>query len=1110
MRRVFFPILLFLLLCFLLLAVPTVSADVVELQALKDNTLYEPISQNGFADTSNALGANMFIGQVKDALNQTGQVAVRRAVLAFQIAGNIPPGATIDSVQLTMVVNKAAQTNSFGADLHRLLEDWGEGTSNTGNSQQGRGEPPTTDDATWNHTFYPGSFWSVAGGVYSMSTSASTLVGGTGTYNWGSTSGMVADVQSWLDNPTLNFGWIVIGNESQIETAKRFATRENTSNSGLDRPKLLINYTPTGGPTGACCAPDDSCTVVDSGTCVSPDTYQGDSTTCSSHPCAIPIGACCAGDGTCSETEQVLCEAGGGVYQADGSTCAAAECPIALTPFIDPLPIPGVALPTSGAPDAAATYDISMVEFTQQMHSELPGPTTVWGYQDSITAAAPHTPGPIIVARSGQPVTVNWINDLRVGGGVGPLRTNHYLGVDVQEDGLGNVCIHGAEDNAKAVVHLHGGHVPSAVDGYPESTFLPGSQAAYCVTDEFIVCTDDLDCPGPGQCDGDGASCTADTDCVGHGGNQDCQLCQVGYTYPNEQQAGFLWFHDHALGITRLNVMMGLAGAYLVRDSVEDAINIPGGEFEVPLVIQDRKFNPDGSLNYPAAWQDMWFGDKIIVNGAVWPYLDVKQGKYRFRLLNGSTSRVYTLSLNPPSGLLTFTVVGTEGGLLEAPVNGVGQLTIGPGERYDVVVDFGGYNIGDEILLENGAPAPFPGGSVDVTDVMKFVVSGQVGDIDALPATLRPIERLQEADAILSRDFRLKRSGTDGCGRSIWEINELHWDDITEYPDLGTTEIWRFINDSNVSHPMHMHLVFFQILDREGFTTDAGGNVIPDGNVQPPLAEENGWKDTAMVGPNEILRVIARFENYKGKYAYHCHILEHEDHEMMRQFQTVDCGDAELDVTESCDDGNLTSYDGCSGTCAIEEHVELAGIAAGGGPPRVDVTVSGELIRVTTTAGQTAAQVAQAIADAINANANLQALGVTAAVVGNRVVTNGDITAVEVGDSGLSDVLHLTAGRTQLWWGNVEAATGGYDVVKGDLVQLRATLGDFSDPLATQACYANDQTATFVDLSADNPGAGEVYWYLLRSQPGGSFESGGSGQVGTRDTEIGTSGNGCP
>jgi hypothetical protein len=154
--------------------------------------------------------------------------------------------------------------------------------------------------------------------------------------------------------------------------------------------------------------------------------------------------------------------------------------------------------------------------------------------------------------------------------------------------------------------------------------------------------------------------------------------------------------------------------------------------------------------------------------------------------------------------------------------------------------------------------------------------------------------------------------------------------------------------------------------------------------------------------------------------------------------------------------------------------------------------------------------VAQAIVDAINANVALQALGVTATLIGNRVVTTGDITLVDIRDTGLSDVQQLSVTRTQLWWGNVEAATGGYDVVKGDLGPLRTTLGDYSDPLVTQACIANDEDETYVDISADKPAEGEAYWYLLRAQPGGSFESGGIGQAGTRETEIGSSGNGCP
>ena len=495
-------------------------------------------------------------------------------------------------------------------------------------------------------------------------------------------------------------------------------------------------------------------------------------------------------------------------------------------------------------------------------------------------------------------MTVNWFNNLR-DFATNQLRTDHYLEVDTLQDGMGMTCIHGAEDKAKTVVHLHGGKVPQEYDGYPEWTMLPGD---------------------PPQT----------------------------FVYPNDQQEGPIWFHDHALGITRLNVIMGLAGAYVIRDPVEDALNLPSDE--VPLVIQDRRFNPDGSYSYPAMWMDHFFGDKILVNGKVWPYLDVKRGKYRFLVLNGSTSRVYSLSLNPPSGLLSFTVIGTDGGLLEAPVPGVGVLTLGPGERYQVVVDFAGYPAGTEILLQNSAGAPYPNGAVDQTQVMKFRVTSTVGDTDPLPMTLRPIVRIDPASAVATRDFRLKQSGTDGCGRAMWEINELGWDDITEYPELGSVEIWRYVNDSGVSHPMHMHLVQFQVLDRDSFTKDGNGQIIPGGNPQPPPAEEDGWKDTVMVGPNEIARVIARFEGYKGKYPYHCHILEHEDHEMMRQFQTVLCGDGEIDPTEACDAGaaNGTPQSCCTAgcdfaaastacedgnACTIGDQCNAAGTCVPGPPP---------------------------------------------------------------------------------------------------------------------------------------------------------------------------------
>jgi spore coat protein A len=1018
----------------------SLRADTVTLNPIKDNTLYEPIEQDSYEDRSDGAGATMFSGKTKDARTASGGVAVRRAVLEFDIAAAIPAGATIDSVQLTLYCDKASVNTSFNVNLHRSLSEWGEGTSNTGNSQQGRGEPPTPGDTTWHHTFYPDQFWTAQGGDFSSTASATRTVGAIGSYTWGSTSGMVNDVQLWLGTPSANHGWVIIGTETEIQTSKRFATRENTTTT--NRPKLVVSYTPQS-VSGACCD-GSTCTITTPTTCPSPKVYKGDGTSCSPNPCVQAIGACCASNGTCTEVTQSSCQTGLGTYQGDGSTCATVECPLVLAKYVDPLPIPAVATPVSGTSGGVATYDLTVKELQQRLHRDLPL-TTVWGFDDGFHG--PSYPGPGIEARTNQQVTVEWRNDLR-DIQTGALRTSHYLAVDT-------ACIMGAENNAKTVPHLHGGHVPASVDGYPESTFLPGDPASI-------------------------------------------------YVYPNNQQAGYLWYHDHALGVTRLNVYMGLAGLYLLRDGTEDAINLPRAEYEVPLVVQDRKFNPDGTLNYPATWDDHWFGDKVLVNGKVWPYLDVKRGKYRFRILNGSTSRVYTLSLQPPSGALTFVVIGTEGGLLEAPARGVSQITVGPGERYDVVVDFAGYRSGDEIFLKNSAGAPFPSGVVDVVDVMKFKVTSPPGDTDPVPDALRAISRLDPAQSVRTRDFVLKRSGDDGCGRQSWQINELGWNDITEYPELGTTEIWRFINDSGVSHPMHMHLVMFQILDRDGFTKGPNGEIVPDGTPQAPAAEEYGWKDTAMVGPNEILRVIARFEDYKGTYAYHCHILEHEDHDMMRQFQTVLCGDGAVDASEECDDGNLAALDGCNASCDVEEFLELVGTAQGG---RIDVTVDGVLISVNVSPGETLAQVLQALADAINANPTLQAAGVTASVQGKRLVTNGNLTTVTITDPGLRNALTLTARRTRLWWSTIGGA-GSYDVVRGDLGTLRATSGNFT--AATSVCLANDRIETFLDEPTLPTTPGSGLWYLVRGQPAGTYDEGEPSQSGLRDAEIAASGHGCP
>ncbi len=204
-----------------------------------------------------------------------------------------------------------------------------------------------------------------------------------------------------------------------------------------------------------------------------------------------------------------------------------------------------------------------------------------------------------------------------------------------------------------------------------------------------------------------------------------------------------------------------------------------------------------------------------------------------------------------------------------------------------MIIDFSASSAGDQIVLQNSAPAPFPGtpGVGVIPDVMRFDVVSESGDPGPLPETLRPLEVLLEEDAIRTREFVLRRR-PEACTGLYWLINDLVWDDITEYPQLDTTEIWAFINRSSVAHPMHMHLDFFQVLDRQNFEL-IDGEVVPVGPRVPPPPEEAGWKDTVQANPFQITRVITRFEDFTGLYPYHCHVLEHEDHEMMRQFRVI-------------------------------------------------------------------------------------------------------------------------------------------------------------------------------------------------------------------------------
>ena len=442
-------------------------------------------------------------------------------------------------------------------------------------------------------------------------------------------------------------------------------------------------------------------------------------------------------------------------------------------------------------------------------------PTTLWGYNG-------HYPGPTLEAYEHERVSVRWVNDLR--DAHGNYRSEHYLAVDP--------CSHGVHEGgsaARTVVHLHGAHVAPESDGFAEATLLPGESAVF--------------------------------------------------HYPNRQQAATLWYHDHALGITRLNVYMGLAGFYLLRDRAEQALGLPRGDQEIPLLIQDRSFNPDGSLSYPERWQPEFLGTHILVNGKVSPYLEVGPGKYRLRLLNGSNTRTYVLVLD--SGQ-PFYQIGSDGGFLPEPVK-LTALTLAPAERADVIVDFSQRS--GEVMLMNTALRPTDG--LAMREVLQFRVTGGAVESGRVPARLRPIRRLREEDAIRVRELGLNRA-PDACVAAGFKvlIDNRGWEELTERPQLGTTEVWSFINRTAGMHPMHLHLVQMQILDRQPFQI-MNGQAIPTGPRRPPPPEEAGWKDTVRMNGFEITRVIAHFSGFSGRYSYHCHVLEHEDHEMMRQFEVV-------------------------------------------------------------------------------------------------------------------------------------------------------------------------------------------------------------------------------
>jgi spore coat protein A, manganese oxidase len=541
------------------------------------------------------------------------------------------------------------------------------------------------------------------------------------------------------------------------------------------------------------------------------------------------------------------------------------------------------------------------------------GATKVWAYggiaRDAVTykdlGFVRATPSATIEATRGIPANIAWVNGI-----VSPLSIAMDSTIDpsnsggtsfnlTQYSGLEAVTEGGAIFPVTTTTHIQGAEVASKYDGVPYSWVswngLHGSDySSYART-----------LPNSAV-----------------------------YHYDNDQGPGTLWFRDRAVGLTRSNVYSGLSGFYILRDPADSITQyLPHGRYEMPLSIQDRNFYSDGSLQLPietplktgqgSSWLSQYFGNVMTVNGLAWPNMNVDRGQYTFKILDGSDARWYDLGM---SNGMPFTVVAADGSYLRSPVTTT-SLTIAPGERYDVLVDFSIYPVGTEITLTNKAATPFLNGEPadPSTDgvIMKFTVGGAAGYIPrTLPKTLNPnlADGLDSGSVTAQRNFTLvDYVGQTGDSMSLLD-GQLYKSPITEYPKAGTTEVWRIVDATNESHQIHVDLARLQVVGRQRIDAssyrrdwltenggslplvertrniDLGGYLVGEPGSVPPI--EDGVKDSIRVDPGEVVTILVRFAPMDDgpyvfdptngpAYLWNSNIFDHEDNEMMRQFIVV-------------------------------------------------------------------------------------------------------------------------------------------------------------------------------------------------------------------------------
>jgi len=575
-------------------------------------------------------------------------------------------------------------------------------------------------------------------------------------------------------------------------------------------------------------------------------------------------------------------------------------------------------------------YNVDITEFEEEIlgindSDGNPLTTRVWGY-GGIVERHPVTgkkeyfrnaPGATFEAIRGVPIKVKWQNNITEEHLFPVDPTLHFAnpnGMDMMPPMPWPSYPPGFPDAqypVPLVPHLHGGETPSYSDGHPDAWWTAnGKYGPEYVTNE--------------------------------------------YTYPNKQNPTTLWYHDHGLGITRMNVMAGLAGFYLLRDRKDNLEpKLPKGDYEVPIVIQDRSFRTDGSFLVDTVgilpeihpyWTPEFFGNTIMVNGKVWPNFDVERRQYRFRLLNGSNARFYDLHFDND---MSFIQIGSDGGYLPQAVT-LTSLVIAPGERADILVDFSELKSGAKIKLLNSANAPFPGGNPpddNTGQIMQFTVKckchGNVPPVK-LPETLNKIPKFASPNKTRTLTLTEVMGMSEGVEAPVAVLlNGQRWGaDISELPQVGSTEEWEIVNLTGDTHPIHLHLFQFLVAGRyklkdparyeadwlaynqEGLTEQDGMLMLPFrddytveelsihdyvGDFTEPPLNEKGWKDTVKMNPGEVTIIKIRVapqsadtdDVFSGEnlysfdptsepgYVWHCHILDHEDNEMMRPMKIV-------------------------------------------------------------------------------------------------------------------------------------------------------------------------------------------------------------------------------